>query len=173
MSASVVIREAAEADLPALARLHVATWNATYPDVPSPPTVALRERQWREAFAATDGSWFCFVVERQDGALVGFAKGIRYASGDQPGNAGELSKLYLLGEHQGQGLGRRLMGHVARRFLAGGITSMLVFADAGNPHRHFYEAMGGEKLREPDGGESESNYGWPDLRRLASLCPIE
>lgn len=170
---SLTIREATADDIPALARLHVVTWNDTYPGVRSPPSYELRERQWREAFAADDGSWFCLVVERDDGELVGFAKGLRYAHPDQPDYAGELSKLYLLREYQRRGLGRRLMGHVARRFLDQGIDSMLLFADAGNPSRGFYEALGGEKLREPDGTLSHANYGWRDLRRLASICPVE
>ena len=171
VSTSFVIREAAAADVPALARLHVATWNDTYPGVRSPPTYEIRERQWREAFGSDDGSWFCFVVARRDGELVGFAKGKRYASADRPDYAGELNKIYLLREYQRLGLGRRLVGHVARRFLDEGITSMLLFADAGNPSCRFYEALGAEKLRAPDGTVSEANYGWRDLRRLASVCP--
>ena len=170
---SLAIREATADDIPALARLHVVTWNDTYPGVRSPPTYEVRERQWREAFAADDGSWFCFVVERDDGELVGFAKGKRYASPDQPDYAGELNKIYLLREYQRRGLGRRLVGHVVRRFLGQGVDSMLLFADAGNPSCGFYEALGGEKLREPDGTTSYANYGWRDLRRLATLCPVE
>ena len=46
---ALTIREATAADIPALARLHVTTWNDTYPGVRSPPTYELRERQWREA----------------------------------------------------------------------------------------------------------------------------
>ncbi|HEX5725578.1 MAG TPA: GNAT family N-acetyltransferase [Longimicrobiaceae bacterium] len=173
MSTPLVIREATAADLPALVRLHVTTWNDTYPGVRSPPTYEVREGQWRAAFAANDDSWFCFVVARSDGELVGFAKGKRYAHPDQPGYSGELNKIYLLREYQRLGLGRRLVGHVARRFLGQGISSMLLFADAGNPACRFYEALGAEKLRAPDGEVSEGNYGWRDLSRLASVCPIE
>ncbi len=79
------------------------------------------------------GSWFCFMIENQHGELVGSAKGTRYAHPDQPSYSGELSKIYLLPEYQRLGLGRRLVGHLARRFLAQGISPMLLFADAGNP----------------------------------------
>ena len=49
---SLVIREATAADIPALAQLHVTTWNATYaPMLMNGPPVAVREYQWREAFA--------------------------------------------------------------------------------------------------------------------------
>lgn len=174
VSTDLVIRDAAAADIPALARLHVVTWNDTYPGTRNPPTVALRERQWRETFARADGGWFCLVVERRDGELVGFAKGLRRGPEEGlPEYGGELNKIYLLREYQRLGLGRRLVGHVARRFLGQGITSMLLFADAGNPSCRFYEALGAEKLREPDGTPSPSNYGWTDLHRLAEICPID
>ncbi|HZO88042.1 MAG TPA: GNAT family N-acetyltransferase [Chthonomonadaceae bacterium] len=169
---SFIIREAVASDIPALARLHVETWKATYPHVPNPPTYAIRERQWREAFAVTDGSWFCFVVEERDGQLIGFAKGVPYAHSDLPEFSGELSKIYLLGEYQRQGLGRRLVGHVVRRFLRQGITSMVLFADPGNPSCAFYEALGAERLLDK-AGNFRGGYGWRDLRRLASLCPDE
>src|SRR5687768_12855187 len=70
------VRRAVAADVPALAALHVETWNDTYAPLMTGPPVAVRERQWREAFAADDGSWFCFVLTRPDGQLVGFAKGL-------------------------------------------------------------------------------------------------
>lgn len=56
-------------------------------------------------------------LEGHNGELVGFAKGTLYDHSDQPGFFGELNKIYLLREHQRRGLGRRLVGHVARRFL--------------------------------------------------------
>jgi GNAT superfamily N-acetyltransferase len=172
---TLVIREATAADIGALARLHVTTWNDTHlaPFEKGGPTYEIRESQWREAFKVTDGSWFCFVIEDRTGGLVGFAKGIPYAQSDLPDYSGELSKMYLLREYQRLGLGRRLLGHVARRFLSQDITSMLLFGVEGNPACRFYEALGAELLVSRDGASREGNYGWRDLRRLASLCPIE
>jgi ribosomal protein S18 acetylase RimI-like enzyme len=162
---SLVIREATAADIPALAELHVKTWNATYaPMLMNGPTVTIREQQWCEAFAKADGSWFCFVVERRDGALVGFAKGVR---NEQPESSGELNKIYLLGDYQRLGFGRRLVGHVTRRFLSQGVSSMSSYVDPRNPSRGFYEALGAEWLREADGKVNYSWYVWRDLPRLA------
>lgn len=168
-AASFIIREATAADVPALARLHVTAWNATYPGFRSRPAYELRERQWRETFATTDGSWFCFVIENQHGELVGFAKGMRYAHPDQPDYSGELNKIYLLPEYQRLGLGRRLIGHTARRFLDQGISTMLLFADAGNPTCRFFEALGAERLRDSNGEVSHGNYGWRDLKTLVEI----
>jgi ribosomal protein S18 acetylase RimI-like enzyme len=172
-AASLAIRDATAADIPALARLHVVTWNATYGGLLTKgPSVAVRERQWREAFAREDGSWFCLVVETRGGELVGFAKGKSYAQPELPDFAGELNKIYLLRDYQRLGLGRRLVGHVARRFLARGVTSMVLFADPRNPSCRFYEALGSERLLGPDGA-FHGGYGWRDLRRLAERCPAD
>jgi GNAT superfamily N-acetyltransferase len=166
--ASLVIRDAKEADIPALAQLHVTTWNATYaPMLMNGPPVSVREYQWREAFARADGSWFCLVVENAKGDLVGFAKGTR---SDNPEYGGALSKIYLLREYQRLGIGRRLLGHVARRFLSQGITSMWLFGDARNPSSAAWVKLGAVKTDDDPGN---GNYGWRDLQRLADICPID
>lgn len=163
-TASFKIREATGADIPALARVHVTTWNATYaPFLMTGPSYEIRERQWREAFAKNEAGWFCFVVQRPDGEFVGFAQGNR--SG-HPEFAGELHKIYLLREYQRLGLGRRLLGHVARRFLSQGINSMWLYGDARNPSCRAWTALGAEKT---DNDPGNGNYGWRDLRDLAAL----
>ena len=76
------IREARREDVTALARLHVRTFNETHcGGQAGGPSYDLRERQWHEAFAVTDGSWFCFVVQDYAGELIGFAKGTPHDGG--------------------------------------------------------------------------------------------
>jgi GNAT superfamily N-acetyltransferase len=164
---SFAFRDATPADIAPLADLHARTWAATYPGVRHPPTAALRASQWREAFGKNDGTWFAIVIERPDGELVGFAKGIRHENG-----VGDLNKIYLLTEYQRLGLGRRLVGHVARRFLAMGQSSMRLSADAANPSCHFYYALGAENPREPDGRVHYGAFVWRDLGALARMCPV-
>jgi L-amino acid N-acyltransferase YncA len=163
--ASFSIREATAADIPALAQLHVTTWNATYaPLLMKGPSYEVRERQWREAFAQQDGSWFCLVAQRGNGELVGFAKANK---SDNPEFAGELNKIYVLREYQRLGLGRRLLAGVVTRFLSQGINSMWLFGDARNPSSRVWKALGAEKTDDDPGN---GNYGWRDLRQLAALC---
>ncbi|MDZ4780273.1 MAG: GNAT family N-acetyltransferase [Planctomycetia bacterium] len=169
----LTFREATSEDVPELAALHVVTWAATYPHVARPPTLELRERQWRDAFENQDGTWFCYLAvdaaERYE-RLVGFAKGQDYSSPELPEFAGELSKIYLLQECQRQGWGRQLLGHVVRRFLERGVHSMLLFADAQNPSCRFYEALGAEHLLD-SAGQFHGGYGWRNLEKLAEICP--
>ena len=163
------LRDAREADIPALAKLHVETFNETHRGGrPGGPSYELRERQWREAFERQEGSWFCFVIEDSRGELVGFAKGTPH-DGGVPGYAGELNKIYLLQRVHRQGLGRRLLCAVASRFIERGVTSMLLFGDAANPSNGFYEAFGADRLYS-DSGEFHGAYGWPDLPTLVAQC---
>lgn len=163
---SLVIREATTDDIPALSRLHVETFNETHG---KGPPWEMREAQYRQKFAETDGSWFCFVVSRQSGDLVGFAIG---NPSDDAGSEGRLNKIYLLRGYQRLGLGRRLVGHVVQRFLTQGVTAMVLFSEAENPSIWFYEALGGERMVS-DKGEFHGGYRWRDLQRLAAACPIE
>jgi ribosomal protein S18 acetylase RimI-like enzyme len=163
------IRNATTGDVPALAKLHVQTFNETHRGGRSGgPSYDLRERQWREAFTVTDGSWFCFVVEDADNELVAFAKGTPH-DGGVPGFAGELNKIYALQRVQRQGLGRLLLCNVARQFLSQGVISMLLFGEATNPSNGFYEAFGAERLYS-DSGEFNGAYGWRNLHVLVARC---
>ncbi len=164
----LIFRETIYSDLSALASLHVKAWNDTYPGIIQRPTYEIRESQWRQTFELNDDSWFCFVIENSKGQLIGFAKGKKYDHADLPDFSGELNKIYLVREYQRMGLGRRLVGCVSRRFLSLGITSMVLFSEADNPSRKFYEALDAEKI----GGPTSGTYGWHDLQHLASICPI-
>ena len=163
------IRDAIPNDIPALASLHVQTFNETHRGGQSGgPSYELRLRQWQEAFAVRDNSWFCFVVEDNAGELIGFAKGTAH-DGGIPGFVGELNKIYVLRRVHRQGVGRLLLCNVVHRFIEQGVTSMLLFGGATNPSNGFYETLGAERLHS-DTGEFHGAYGWRDLNMLASRC---
>jgi GNAT superfamily N-acetyltransferase len=163
------IREGCEADVPALARLHVDTFNETHRGGRrGGPSYELREQQWRETFESRSDRWFCYVIVDDQGDFVGFARGTPH-NGSVPEYAGELNKIYLLRRVQRQGLGRRLLCTVARRFVQQGVTSMLLFGDAASPSNGFYERLGAERLHSPS-GEFHGGYGWRDLATLIATC---
>lgn len=163
-STSIIrIREATPDDVPALAALHVATFRETHGRLGA-PNYELRERQWRAAFE-NDSDWFSWLAALPDDTLVGFARGTLH-DGGVPGFQGELNKIYVLRQWHRHGIGRQLVGHVARRFLDRGITSMLLFGDARSPSNGFYERLGAERLLSAT-GEFHGGYGWRDLHDLA------
>jgi hypothetical protein len=71
---SIVFRDAVAADIPALAELHVTTWNATYRTTRG-PTIATRTWQWNEVFAKEGRRDFVLVLEDRNGRLIGFTWG--------------------------------------------------------------------------------------------------
>jgi GNAT superfamily N-acetyltransferase len=157
---SIVIRDAVAADIPALAELHVTTWNATY-NTTRGPTIATRTWQWNQVFAKENRRDFVLVLEDRNGRLIGFTWG----KPDEGEFQGQLSKIYLRWEYHGLGLGRRMMAETARRFLERGIHSFILFAERSNPTIGFYDRVGGERLLN-DRGQFDGAYGWRDARTL-------
>jgi ribosomal protein S18 acetylase RimI-like enzyme len=155
---SITFRDAVAADIPALAELHVTTWNATY-NTTRGPTVETRAWQWNQVFAKENRRDFVLVLEDRNGRLIGFTWG-------KPNDGefdGELSKIYLRWEYHGLGLGRRMMQETARRFLERGIHSFVLFAEVSNPTLGFYDRMGGERLLD-DRGQFGGAFAWRDVR---------
>jgi ribosomal protein S18 acetylase RimI-like enzyme len=157
---SIVVRDAVAADIPALAELHVTTWNATFRTTRG-PTVATRTWQWSKIFAEEPRRDFVLVLEDRNGRLIGFTWG-KPEDGEFEG---QLSKIYLRWEYHGLGLGRRIMAETARRFLDRGIHSFILFAELSNPTLGFYDRMGGERLLN-EKGRFDGAYAWRDVRAL-------
>jgi GNAT superfamily N-acetyltransferase len=126
----------------------------------------VRAHQWRQALEQPEG-WFCSVLARPDGSLVGFTKGVFRPGHEIPG---ELNKLFLARRYQRMGLGRRLVGQVVQRFLAAGVSTMAAYVDPRIPSCGFFERLGARWLIEPDVHVNFSWYVWHDLTELARHC---
>jgi ribosomal protein S18 acetylase RimI-like enzyme len=170
------IRPAIHTDAPAIARVHVDTWLATYrgimPDdyldnLSYDTRAAFWERVISDPFAPT----FVHVAEDDTGRIIGFACGGPPQT-DVPGYQGELYAIYVLPEVQGKGAGRKLVHAVAHTLKERDITSMFLWVLTDNaPSRAFYESLGGQTLNEQQfelGGAilTEVGYGWPDTSVL-------
>jgi len=170
-------RRATVTDAEGIAQVHIAAWRTTYAglvpvDFLNNLSIERRTERWRQLLAEPEPGEFMFVAE-QDGALVGFASGGPERE-DDPGYHGELYTIYLSKEAQGRGAGRQLVNLAAQALLDQGLTSMLVWVLAENPARKFYEALGGQYLREKPieiGGANliEVAYGWDDISALAHV----
>jgi ribosomal protein S18 acetylase RimI-like enzyme len=164
---ALIFREARLTDVPALAELHVTTWNATYNVTVGGPTVATRAWQWTQILANPLHGEFILLIENPKGRLVGFLRAKKAKDGEWQGN---LSKIYLRWEYHGLGLGRQMMGRVARWFIAHGVENFVLFAERSNPTIGFYDRLGGERLLD-EHGQFHGGYGWRDLRKLSEACP--
>lgn len=174
----VLLRAAAPADAAALGVLHVETWRAAYagmlPDnYLSGLSVPERQRFWARTLQAPPGRETVLVAETGRSGVVGFGSCGRRRRGGSVAGAwdaldGEVYTLYVDIDHQGRGIGRRLLASLFRVLRRQGIAGALIWVLAPNPARFFYQAMGGilmgEKNERFAGIEvTELGYGWPDL----------
>ncbi|HEV7331199.1 MAG TPA: GNAT family N-acetyltransferase [Flavisolibacter sp.] len=161
------IREASASDLSQLVPLHIASFNATYPDYNPKPGYELRERQWKLLFGQKPGTWFCYVVQPPKGPIAGFVTGHDFHDPELP-YKGQLDKIHILKPYQRLGLGSQLVLQVVTCFLQQGINSMILFADPSNPAIRFYDGMNGERLLNKDQA-FRGAYGWKNLHELATF----
>jgi ribosomal protein S18 acetylase RimI-like enzyme len=178
MTADFWIREATLDDAPAIARVHVATWQTTYTglfpaEFMASMTVERRTERWQNSISTSrEGGIRIFVAEDANG-IFGFVAGGPERDND-PVYKGELYAIYLLKTAEGRGAGRALLLRMAQFLREQGYLNMLLWVLKDNPRaRGFYEAMGGQYVREKTvefGGEPiiEVGYGWPDLAALLS-----
>jgi GNAT superfamily N-acetyltransferase len=175
------VRPATIEDASQIAKVHVDSWHSTYSGILSEDFLAAMsyedfETRWCGWLGGESGMHGIFyVAELPAGGIVGFASGsLRQEESSYPEYEGELYTAYLLRQYQRRGLGRRLVGAVARGLLADGKRSMLTRVLAENPSRPFYETVGGKLLGSQEieiGGAALKVvvYGWDDIRTLATI----
>lgn len=128
---------------------------------------------WNNVLKADQPAKNVFVAEIEGGEVIGFAHtGLEREGGST--YPGELYAIYLLQEHQGCGIGRRLVSAAAQRLLDRGLHSMLLWVLEDNrPARSFYESLGGEQVGRKTiniGGKDvvEVCYGWRDISDISA-----
>jgi ribosomal protein S18 acetylase RimI-like enzyme len=176
---AVRVRRAVVDDAEAIERVRTDTWRDTYrglmPDALL-DGLGYDATRRRAIMAALPPHQFALVAER-DGVVVGFCLGGRSRTTDPFG--GEVYAIYVLPEHQGQGVGRALLEAGAKELADRGFPALIVWVLRENaPSRRFYERMGGRHVRdeerELEGVRiTESGYGWDDIAALARSAGVE
>ena len=162
------IRSAENTDAPGISRVYVTTWQDTYLGlVPFGYLYDMSPISLEQDFLnnLNNGEDITYVAE-EDGKIIGFVSGGDERQGDLIYN-GEIYALYVLRNHQRQGIGSELVSALVAELNAYGIYSMLVRVLAHNPYRNFYEKINGvflHKKRRRFAGEmlEISSYGWID-----------
>jgi GNAT superfamily N-acetyltransferase len=144
----VVIRALTDADIDAIAGVHVRTWQSAYAGIiPADYLAALDPAELaerRRTGPVPPGA--ATLVADDGGEIVGFAAfgPARREEGDAYdfGN-GELYAIYVDPAHQGTGTGRRLLAAARAALKRAGFPRMWLWVLAENhPSRRFYEHMG-------------------------------
>ncbi len=165
------IREATIEDSAGIARVQVDSYRTAYAGMFSQAYLDRfgyeeQEQDWRD-WISTRPEDLLHVAEVETGEIVGYALARPGPSGVPPYDS-ELVALHVLGYHQWQGLGRRLVAAVAERLAQQGSRSMMLWVLEANESRGFYERLGGQLLDEKQmsGGQPEVAYGWLAIEDL-------
>jgi ribosomal protein S18 acetylase RimI-like enzyme len=171
-------RIAGVADAGAIAAIHVASWQTTYPGIVAQSYIdglsvddqrSMWERRLRGRAVVTSD---VILAETASGAAVGFAAGglIREP---HPGFDGELHAIYILKQAQRRGVGRGLVAEWASLAVARGLRAAVVRVLAANSACEFYQRLGARWVKDATldiAGQQypETWYGWDDLHALAA-----
>ncbi len=170
----VRIRDGEPVDADACARVLVDTWRAAYAGiVPSEVLAQLsyaeHANSYRRSGVDRTSGRFTLVAENDVGEVVGLTwAGPAWES--EAVYTAEIRMLYVLPEHQHQGLGRALLRAAVQRLQEAAHAALLIWVFKDNrPARAFYEALGGEVIRKRTRElrqfpVQEVAYGWNDLR---------
>ncbi|MFF5293322.1 GNAT family N-acetyltransferase [Paractinoplanes globisporus] len=137
-----LIRPLTDADIDAVAAVHVRTWQAAYAgivpdDFLSRLDPAVRARDWRTR-PRTPGSQTLVAVK--DTNIIGF---VTYGPDRDDPSAGELYAIYVDPGHWGGGAGRLLLTAARDGLAASNFPEMRLWVLTGNAEaRSFYEHLG-------------------------------
>lgn len=148
---TVPVRSATVTDAEAIARLHVASWQAAYRGLLADELLdSLDLADWTERRrdmlasprSAEARNW---VVETDEG-VVGWASAGPARAEKLGAAVHEIYAIYLEPDVVGRGFGRRLMDHCLHDAQARGFTEMILWVLLGNARPdHFYRAAGFER----------------------------
>ncbi|MBU9713049.1 GNAT family N-acetyltransferase [Evansella tamaricis] len=176
----MIIRKAKSDDWKGIARVHVDCMHTAYQGVLPPEildkfTYDNREKRWKNDLPkAIRRGTMTYVVEDQQGAIVGFALGgtmrdprlrIRYI--------GEVYGIYVHPQVQNEGIGKKLLESVAEYFSTLDFPTMALWTIKELPSCPIFEKLGAENVYEKKtviGGKTleEIAYGWEDLKSFSS-----
>jgi GNAT superfamily N-acetyltransferase len=162
-------------DAAALAQVHVRAWREIYVGLlPASFLTGMNEaaytRRWRAALMAPEPPETVLCAEGATGLVA-------YGAGSVANGRAQVSTLYVVRSAQGRGLGKALLGSLARVFATRGATSLRLWVLNGNePAHRFYDRLGGapgaaRTVGGWGGHHRETAFDWPDIRVLIGFAP--
>jgi GNAT superfamily N-acetyltransferase len=147
----ISVRAARPSDAAAIARVHVAAWQAAFRGLLSDSiidarTVDVRIEQWTARLR--EEARIASVACDSAGAIRGFATAVRL-EGSDGGFEGYLQTLYVSPDAWHRGIGARLLRAIAARLRSSGARNMALRTLRNGAARGFYERFGARLV--PDG----------------------
>ncbi|PYO91998.1 MAG: hypothetical protein DMD62_14360 [Gemmatimonadetes bacterium] len=141
-----LIRRADAADVGAVARIHVESWNVAYRGIMPDDVIARTDLAYRTAFwteRIADREWPVFLIE-EDGETVAFCQMIPTRDPeDDRTRVGQIPSLHVLPHLRRRGYGRLLLDEVFAEFRRRDFTDVTLWVlEENRKARQFYERMG-------------------------------
>ncbi len=146
-----IIRRRTKEDCAKIAHIVTIAWNETYKGiVPDWFLEELKtneeERSNRMLINFDEANNHQYVLEI-DNKVVGFVN-FNKAEDEEFQNCGEIIALYILKEHKGQGLGKKLVDTAINELKKMGFDKMIIACLKGNPSNEFYKHIGGKYVKD-------------------------
>lgn len=166
----MTVRVATTADAPAVARIHVASWDVAYrgimpDDVIARTDTAYRTRFWTERLATRE--WPVLVIDA-GGEILAFCHMVPSPDpGDDPKTVGHITSIHVLPHLHGRGHGRALLDHAFAEFRRRCFSEVTLWVLEGNASaRRFYEQLG---FKEDGGRKTYPGTEVPEVRYRIAL----
>jgi ribosomal protein S18 acetylase RimI-like enzyme len=172
--ALIDIRRAAPVDAPALAAVHVASWQATYrgviaDEVLDGPELSTNRLQLWQRVLGTDAprGHMTFIAERPAVGAVAFVNVGPTRDEDGDGSTGEVVALYARPAAWGIGAGRELMTTGLRALREAGFSAATLWVlDSNARARRFYAQAGFA----PDGTTKDAVFAGASITEVRYRC---
>jgi 3-deoxy-manno-octulosonate cytidylyltransferase (CMP-KDO synthetase) len=168
----VDFRMASRADIPAVARVHVESWQRSFAGIAPEGflnAMSVEDRIERLTERSCGEPYTMIVAEHPTKGIIGFADfGSPRLTDDFDA---QIFSFYFLPEFQRRGLGERLFRRCVNKLIDDGSRSLCLDSLEVSPYRAFYEKMGGRVVGRNGhklGMEDFETviYGWDDLREV-------
>lgn len=150
----MLIRKAKISDANVLAKIRVDAWHTTYKGIINDEylnslSYTEQKKRWINTITnAENDKKSILVAEDNENIIVGFATFGAERNGDSL-YKGELYAIYILKEHQNEGIGKLLFNSVVENLNELNYNSMIIWALEQNINAcRFYELMGCKKVNE-------------------------
>lgn len=139
------IRAGTLQDAAGIANVHVRSWQGTYRGLLPQDFLdgMSTDRPTASWLRALDAPGTVTVAEDQHGEIVGFVNHVACRDPDADGSVGEVTTIYVLPEHFGEGYGRALMEAATAALSEAGFSQATLWVLTDNARaRRFYEIAG-------------------------------
>lgn len=174
---SLTIRQATEADIPDIAKIHVAGWQGAYGGIVDQGylddfTVEMRIPKWKERFDSGESNALIAYIDNKAVGFVDFGPLRTPPAGMskiRPLYSSEIYALYLMPECFRQGIGTSLMKASVEKLKEQKHQSLCLWVLKDNKRScAFYDAMGGQRVGKKmiEIGPTKAKevcYGWRDI----------